>query len=245
MNIKFTIIGETASTNELAKELAVDDVIFVFSAVSQYAGKGRGSNHWFSKPGKNLTFSIQLKPKNLKAEKQFYLSAISALSIKKLLEFYLSDISVKWPNDIYFRDLKISGMLIENCIEGEYISNSVIGIGLNVNQEDFNQSHGAACSLAGLTKRQFNMDALLSRLVLIFRDYIRLLNSGSYDAIKAEYESSLFQVNKSMKFQNGEQEFNAVINGVDEFGRIGLKAENSGVITYYGMDEITMLVHKK
>ena len=103
----------------------------------QTAGRGCGTNQWESERGKNLTFSILIHPKDLPATQQFHISMAISLAICEALEQYIGDVSIKWPNDIYWRNGKIGGILIENTLKGSIIMESIIGVGLNVNQRIF------------------------------------------------------------------------------------------------------------
>ncbi|MDE6653825.1 MAG: biotin--[acetyl-CoA-carboxylase] ligase, partial [Muribaculaceae bacterium] len=105
----------------------------------QTAGKGQRGNSWEAAPGKNLTFSLLLRPQSILASHQFELLQVVAISIVKVLRSQLDtdEIYIKWPNDIYYRDKKICGILIENSISGISIERSIVGIGINVNQDVF------------------------------------------------------------------------------------------------------------
>ena len=131
------------STNNEAKRRISDiDNLSVLSAVSQTAGRGQKGNTWHAEPGENLTFSIVLKfgdkcfPE-LRAEDSFMISEITAISVVQLLEKYDLDAMIKWPNDIYIGDEKVCGILIENSLCSNGVKSSIIGIGLNINQKNF------------------------------------------------------------------------------------------------------------
>ena len=141
MKNKYDIIWlqNVDSTNEEARRRFSEcDNLSVLSAVSQTSGKGQRGNSWTSEPGANLTFSIILKDGyRIKAYDQFVLSEITALSVIDFLSFHGIDSSIKWPNDIYVDKKKICGILVENSLRGEFVSSSIIGIGLNINQRNF------------------------------------------------------------------------------------------------------------
>ena len=132
-------LNEIDSTNNFLKSyrpLQPKEVTLV-TAEFQTAGRGQIGNSWESESGENLLFSLLIHPQNIKASQQFLISQISALSAKEALEAFTDGLSVKWPNDIYWHDKKIGGMLIENDLSGHTITNCIIGIGLNINQEKF------------------------------------------------------------------------------------------------------------
>ena len=133
-------IKETDSTNNLIRKMMQDENLpegFLVYTDFQTAGKGQPGNTWESEAGKNLLFSIVLYPHEIPIHEQFVLSEIASLSIKNILAKYTDGISVKWPNDIYWNDRKIAGILIENSLKKNEINYSIIGIGLNINQTIF------------------------------------------------------------------------------------------------------------
>ena len=133
------------STNdEVKRNIDILDNLSVIAAYEQTAGRGQRGNIWLTDPAMNLTFSIALKygqmPAGLKALDQFKISEITALSVVELLSGYGIEAKIKWPNDIYVNDRKICGILIEHSVQGEFLSHSIVGIGLNVNQTAFDPS---------------------------------------------------------------------------------------------------------
>ena len=133
-------LREVNSTNAYIQSLSRDERLPEGSVVwadFQTAGRGQIGNVWESENGKNLTFSIVFYPSFLLAKHQFLISQIASLSVKETLDEFISGITVKWPNDVYWNDKKICGMLIENDLAGQYIYSSVIGIGININQAVF------------------------------------------------------------------------------------------------------------
>src|SRR5690554_1314415 len=131
-------MDETSSTNSELKQLQQKKRLpegSIVVADYQTQGRGQAGNTWFSDKGCNLLFSFLVYPKFIAANRQFILSRIVSLAIKKVLDRYFDDITIKWPNDIYWKNKKIAGMLIENTLMGQKINSSIIGIGLNVNQD--------------------------------------------------------------------------------------------------------------
>ena len=131
------------STNSWAsREMSVIDKMSVFAALYQTAGRGQRGNKWHSATGENLTFSIVLRfgnslTGNVRAMDQFIITEVSALAVADFLTDKGADVRIKWPNDIYVRDRKICGMLIENSLRGDEVATSIVGIGINLNQRDF------------------------------------------------------------------------------------------------------------
>lgn len=165
VDITYVRLAETASTNTYVKRHAADlpDLTVVY-AVSQTAGRGQRGNSWESEPGKNLTFSFLLKRPRVEVTEQFALSEAVALAMLDTLDTLTPDISVKWPNDIYHRDSKLAGILIENSLQGRDIDFMVAGIGLNVNQQRFVSDAPNPVSLVNITGREHDLLPLLRRL---------------------------------------------------------------------------------
>ena len=135
MDFRIIHIEETDSTNRWLKENGEGNMVVV--ADYQTAGKGCGTNSWESERGKNLTFSMLIHPENIPASRQFRITEIISVAICEVLEQYIGDVSIKWPNDIYWRNGKLGGILIENALTGNQIRDCIIGVGLNVNQRRF------------------------------------------------------------------------------------------------------------
>ena len=196
------------STNEECKRHISDlDNLSVMAALSQTCGKGQRGNVWISDPCKNLTFSIVLKfpAKGLKAEMepmlaydQFVLSEITSLAIVDLLADFGIEAKIKWPNDIYIGDRKICGILIENSLKGEWIQHSIIGIGLNVNQRNFDVTLPNPTSMVlcnGITE-DYDLDYILEKFMDIFKHYITEFCHirGGYGRINKMYLAQRIEV---------------------------------------------------
>ena len=136
----------------------------VWAADFQEAGRGLQQNRWESEAGQNLLFSIFFRPKNLLAEKQFLLSQLVSLSLYETLQKEGINAIIKWPNDIYAGKKKIAGILIENHISGAYVSSSIAGIGLNVNQAVFHTASNPT-SMFLETNRLFSLPLVLQEIL--------------------------------------------------------------------------------
>jgi len=224
MTKKYDIIWseELDSTNEEARRRISDlDNLSVLSVERQTAGRGQRGNSWKSAPGENLTFSIILKFRKgdassdesscdsavlpqLKAVDQFVLSEILSLALVRLLENHGIRASVKWPNDIYIGSCKVCGMLIENSILGSSVSSSIIGIGLNVNQRNFDVSLPNPTSmLLEAMKKEYDLKSLLDEFMNIFVNFIdRFMDDrqDSFDELRDEYISHLWRLNETARF---------------------------------------------
>lgn len=160
---KYIKLAETKSTNTYLKRMAAllptGTVIYTYR---QTAGRGQKGNSWESEDGKNLTFSILLKHPGIEAKRQFYVSEAVSLAVAEVLSRYTEGISIKWPNDVYWGDRKMCGMLIENSLSADGgIDYSIPGVGININQEHFVSDAPNPVSLKNVTGRDYDLEALL------------------------------------------------------------------------------------
>lgn len=161
-------VDTAGSTNNLVAAAAADGAPngLVIAARAQSAGRGQRGNSWESEPGRNLTFSYLIRPEGFDAARQFELSMLTAVSVRESLARLLPDalaprLTVKWPNDIYFDDLKICGILIECQLEGRTLSSAIAGIGININQRRFVSDAPNPVSLAQIIGRETKLEPLL------------------------------------------------------------------------------------
>jgi len=204
----------------------------VVMALNQTEGRGQQTNTWESESGKNLTISLILRPDFILAQDQFQVSMIISLGVSDYLRAYTEDVSVKWPNDIYIGDKKIAGILIEQAIMGAYLSHSVCGIGLNINQSKFISDAPNPISLNILTKKEYNLeDELLKLLAAIEKRYFQLFNDGG-EIIEQDYLKSLYWINEVHSFKDEEGTFSGKIIGISEFGQLQIEDEQKKIRTY-------------
>ena len=193
------------STNEVAKRHISDiDNLAVLSALEQTAGRGQRGNIWTSNAGENLMFSIVLKSPVLMAEDHFALNEIAALSVSEFLSTYGIKAQIKWPNDIYVDEKKIFGILIENSFRGKSISSSIIGIGLNINQRNFNVNLPNPTSMVLCRAEDGPLDThrCLEEFMDIFTSlHNRFLSSAcDLSPLRQRYLSSLWRSEKPSRF---------------------------------------------
>ncbi len=228
---KIINLDKINSTNDFASTLLSKDKQpegTIVLTEYQTNGKGQGSNIWYSSKGENILMSLILYPEFLDVSKQFYLSEMVTLSIIKMIEENLNlECKIKWPNDIFLNNKKIGGVLIKNSIKGQKIKNSVIGIGLNVNQKKFSKELPNAGSLAIESGKELDKQELFYALLKNLDEYyIRLKNKG-FDKIKQEFVLKLLGYNSVLKCQSKDGErFNAKIETVKETGEIVLNVNN-------------------
>jgi len=203
MQFKVVHIEETDSTNRWLKELVSDlsEGVPVVVADYQTAGKGCGTNTWESERGKNLTFSLLLRPKDMPASEQFILSMANALALRDTLAAYTDDVKIKWPNDIYWRDKKICGTLIETTLQGRLVRDCIIGTGINVNQRVFLSDAPNPVSLAQILGRDVNCSEVLQLFLNKTEKYMELVEGGSWDVVRASYRHHLFRKGEHCRFR--------------------------------------------
>ena len=206
VNIRW--VEETDSTqDEVRRHIPEYDNLSVTAAEFQTAGRGQRGNTWLARKGENLTFSMLIKFGGddfppLKAADQFQITKAATIGVAGYLEGKGINCSIKWPNDIYFRDKKICGMLIENVLEGEYLAYSIVGIGLNVNQREFPPQLMNPTSMSVVTGQTYDtheeMDILAGKLASVFQ---RALGSGSsIPEVDREYERRLYRKDEFHEF---------------------------------------------
>lgn len=196
-----TIIEECTSTNALIDRAAAHGEALL--ARVQTSGRGQRGNTWEAEPYKNISMSIMLRPQCLPASRQFELSEAVALGVADLLDsLEISEVKVKWPNDVYVGDGKICGILIENSLSGTFIGRSIAGIGLNVNQTEFLSSAPNPLSLKQLTGLDYDVCELAERLV----GCVLARLERRADENHAEYRSRLWRGEGEWPWQTAEGE---------------------------------------
>lgn len=232
------------STNTYLRRLSGLETVqdgTVVVAKHQLNGRGQMGSEWSSQESKNLTFSIFKDVSFVTFEKQFCINlAVSLAVFKALQSFYVKGLKVKWPNDILADNKKIAGILIENVIKQNQINETVIGIGLNVNQTEFNNLANAT-SLRLITGQTFDLDELLQAILKEIERHFKLLKKGQYSVLKDAYEKHLFRKNKPSTFRNIEGSlFSGYIVGISDLGHLLVKVEDD-IIKSFDLKEITLM----
>lgn len=222
-------LDQTVSTNSYLNTLCEHEEVPDFTVVwadFQTAGRGQRGNSWESNAGENLTFSYVLHPDFVIAQEQFLLSEIAALAVKETLEEYVEYVSIKWPNDVYWKQKKICGMLIENNLTGISIHRSICGVGININQEVFNGSAPNPISLRQIIGRVVDPALVLSSFMKHLHSNYELLKEGNVKTLHSYYMQSLFRREGLFCFKDKQGEFKASIEKVELNGRLWLKDED-------------------
>jgi len=237
-------LDATDSTNQYLKELALSEEVGDFTVVTakkQLRGRGQMGAKWESETGKNLTFSVLKKFTHLPISNQFLLNICVSLAVMNTLKgFSVPDLSVKWPNDILSGNAKICGILIENMLVGTKIQASVIGIGLNVNQQTFNTPSNAS-SLKLLLGRTLNLDELLSEILVNLKASFSKLEENGFTMLWESYEKNLFRKDKPSTFKDTkEMVFMGFIRKISPQGKLVVELEDA-VLKEFDLKEIQML----
>lgn len=201
----------------------------------QYAGRGLGKTIWESEKGKNIIASLLFYPQFLEPAKQFYLLKTISLGVCDAVDNFLKNrftISIKWPNDVLVGEKKIAGILIENIIEGGAIKCSVAGIGINANQRGFGDLQSKATSLKNLTGKYYDIPECIAILSEKIQRRYDILKRDRHDRLDNDYLDRLFRYGEKAKYRSGERVFEAIICGVDKYGKLLLKNEYGNIESF-------------
>ena len=252
MEFKVIHIDETDSTNGYFREIPChSDANMVVVAEYQTAGKGCGSNSWESERGKNLTFSVLLHPTEIRAKWQFRISEAVSVALCETLEHLFrplspsdsspdsgaQEVTIKWPNDIYVGDRKICGILIENRLKGSTITDSIVGIGLNVNQREFLSDAPNPVSICQLTGEETDREALLQAFLKELSKAMEM----EPEALTEAYHRRLYRREGMHRFSDSQGEFEAKVLNVLDDGRLVL-LDAEGKARMYAFKEVQFVI---
>lgn len=246
MKGEFTIkwLSRTDSTNNEVLRHAGDlDNLSVIAAREQTAGRGQRGNRWKSAAGENLTFSAFVRFGEsplpvLPASRQFAISQAATLAVANLLRSKGIDARIKWPNDIYCGDKKICGMLIENRLKGGDVDFSVIGIGLNVRQRQFDPDLMNPTSMSLITGEDYALEPLLEEICKALS--VNLLKLGT---LTPQYLDLLYRKGELRSYTDVEsgEVFRGTIKGISEEGML-LVEMPEGCVREFGFKEISYIL---
>lgn len=239
-------IEQTPSTNDLLKQLIAERSLgegTVVIARAQTKGRGQINNSWEAEPGMNLTFSLLLRPEMVRPSDQFVISQAVSLGMIDLLTQIDPDFRVKWPNDIYWREKKVAGILIENNLIGNRIDSCVVGVGLNVNQTCFVSNAPNPVSLFLIADRLFDLDILFVDLFKSIDSRYMMIGSSDEGALRSDYLQQLFRVNEAADYKDCNGMFRGMIKDVLPSGHL-LIEDSLGALRRYSFKEVEFL-HKK
>jgi BirA family biotin operon repressor/biotin-[acetyl-CoA-carboxylase] ligase len=228
------------STNDMALQAlrqkeASEGSIFITN--HQTRGKGQRGNSWETKPGENLTFSLILQPKFLDLSEQFLLNMAISNAIRRCFQEYVPGLMVKWPNDLVIPGYgKIGGILIENLVGSKGWEYAVVGIGININQNQFASLQATSLSL--VTGNTYPLEELFKLLIVHLEQAYITLKKGKNAVLTQEYVQHLYLIEKWAVFKAGEQELEAKIIGLTEIGNLLVELP-SGKQQSFGIKEIS------
>ena len=243
MRMKIIKLDAIDSTNSFLKKKSsnqeIDDFTIVYTQ-NQFKGRGRTNKQWISEPNKNIALSLFKRLKKTELEHIFLLNIIASISILELLQKYrVKDVKIKWPNDVIIKNKKISGVLIENKIKKNNSINSVMGIGINVNQQNF-PDFLSATSIINEIGSVSEIDLLANELAVIIKSNFKFLKSKSKLYLN-NYNNKLHNKNQTVRFKNniGKIEVGEIVK-VDLRGNLMIMNEK-GKIEYFKENEIKFL----
>lgn len=235
--VRLQIIEETPSTNSALA--AMGPAIphgYALMSRRQTAGRGQRGNSWESAPGQNVTLSLLLRPEGIEAAAQFTISEAVAIGVADTIAPLLPghDVRLKWPNDVYVGDLKISGILIENSLSGHTVERSIAGIGLNVNQEEFLSDAPNPISLRMLTGRTYDVGELA---VTMCANILTLLDEPA-EKLHARYRTLLWRGQGTHPWRDAsDRHFDARVADVAPTGHLTLE-EPDGTRSTFAFKEV-------
>lgn len=246
-------LDSTDSTNAEAKRRISElDNLSVLSTLSQTKGRGQAGNTWSSDDSKNLLFSIVIKfgegiSQRFRAYDQFAISQIASLAVTDFLSEMGIEAKIKWPNDIYVNDRKICGILIENSLRGKWLSESIVGIGLNINQKNFDVTIHNPTSLSLETNmKEYDIHTCLEDLTIIFRKYWEryFIIEDGLNVLSRLYLSQMWRMDEMHQFRDLTSGiiFTGIIRGITDFGHLIVEDADSGTKKEFGFKEIGYLI---
>jgi len=239
-------IGDVNSTNSYVAQLIdlkqklSDGAVYISN--NQLAGKGQRQNSWESEPGKNLTFTIYLEPVFLDPADQFFLNMAISLGIRNYLSLLVTEkVHIKWPNDIYIAKNKVAGILINHAISGKQLTNSLIGIGLNVNQQQFVSDAPNPVSIIHFTQKEFDLGKTLRHLLSNINDCYHLLKNNEFELLTKQYCDVMLGYMEWREYLYQNQLIKSKITGVSSFGTLLLTDDQDQELEC-GFKEIEFIV---
>lgn len=232
--VKIIRLIQTDSTNNFLRNYKGEEGEKMTVAVAEYqtAGRGQGENSWESERGKNLLFSVMFRPENIPAARQFVALEACAVALANALELYIDGITIKWPNDIYWYDRKISGTLTECDVYKGMVTRCIMGIGINVNQQKFVSDAPNPVSLCTALGSVQDRESVLQFVLFQFQVYHTLLKCGQFEFIHNEYDKKLYNSVGLHEYEDEHGRFKAKMVGVDKTGRLYLRRSDGAMLRY-------------
>jgi BirA family biotin operon repressor/biotin-[acetyl-CoA-carboxylase] ligase len=242
-DFSFTILDSVDSTNNYAMANAHAGLAkhgAAFFAHAQTNGKGQRGKQWQTGAGENIAISIVIDPEPLQQTQQFYLSMAVALACFDFFNKFAGDeTTIKWPNDLYWRDRKAGGVLIETALRGNSWKWAVVGIGININQPKFSQELKNPVSLKQITGKNFDIIAMAKELHLLVMKRVNGINTQPFDILVQEYNAILYKRNEKVTLKYNNQIIEAVIDSVAASGELLV---NDSIQKQFTFGEVEFLI---
>lgn len=234
---------ETVSTNTYMKRYTREgnETFVLCTADYQTAGRGQAGNHWESDRGSNLLFTLAHYAPPVAPARQFVLSQAVALAVVDVLQRHIpseaAHFTIKWPNDIYWNDRKIAGILIEHELTSTRILRTLIGVGLDVNQPAFHSDAPNPISMFLITGKTYDRETLLSDFIEAYGQRLAL----SAEAIDSAFQAILYRRGIPARFRHAEGEFEGIIEGTDADGRLRIR-KSDGTLSRFAFKEVSFII---
>ncbi len=230
----FVQLIEVDSTNNYATrqvQAHLADHGATWFAHTQNAGKGQRGKTWISQPGENIVLSCVINPKPLTASNLFILSAAVALACHDFYcKYALEETKIKWPNDIYWKDRKAGGILIENLFRGKEWTFAIVGIGLNINQVTFPPYLTNPVSLRQITGKTFDACSMGQELCVYLENRWQQVLKGDTTGILQDYHSKLYKLNETITLKIKNADFTATLIGVNDTGELLINDDKTALL---------------
>ncbi len=242
--MKLIKLNAIASTNDylkaLSKNAELEDGVLVV-ARDQTLGRGQLGAKWHMEPGKSLAFSMFKRFQGLSVAHQFMINCAVSLGLKKgLSQIGITQVKIKWPNDILAGGSKVCGILIENQLQANSVVSAVIGVGINVNNRSFPNLPNAT-SLALTTGQGYDMDMILEVITSCISSELERLVHNDFETLKTEYEHHLFRKNNISVFEiKDKKRCNGIIQGISGTGELRVKMEDES-LQLFKLKELRLL----
>lgn len=239
--VKHIFLDETDSTNRYLRDYDGEEgeLMTIVAADYQQAGRGQGKNSWESEKGCNLLFSLKTRPRHLPVQRQFVMLEAGALAVDDALRDWLNDnggdgarLTIKWPNDIYWGDRKLSGTLSECHVKGGEVGHCIFGVGINVNQRTFLSDAPNPVSVAQIIGRDSDRLALLNSVINNYSFYLAMVDTGRLDDIHTDYVSRLYNSHGYRRYEDANGPFTAAFVDVEPTGILVLRDQDRHLRRY-------------
>lgn len=241
--ISYIHLDEVESTNSFLHAYSGKEGSLMTIAHAEYqtAGRGQGGNRWESAKGLNLTFSVKSYPVDLPVNRQYLMLEAGALAVYHALSGYSDGFSIKWPNDIYWKDYKISGTLSECSVSSHGVRSCILGTGINVNQTHFQGNVPNPISLSTIVGHEVSRMALLDKVTEHLAVLLERINKRDYEMVDKEYKQHLYRSKGYHLYEDANGRFEAEYSDILDNGHLLLKRRD-GLVSEYAFKEVAFVL---